>query len=196
MISVYSQKANKMWCATAIKGEKIWTTTFASTEKEAVKQVLETLPYNKQFQSEGKPSELAQKVFDTMKSVLSGENVSFFFQFEQSQLSKYSQKILACLAQVPIGYVTTYKALADTVGGGPRAVGQIMRLNPFSPLIPCHRVIKSDFSVGGYGGSITEGAKVKRLLLQREDRGFKKPSKIKTECGPLKVFPAGFLKKN
>lgn len=196
MIHVHRQKVNEMWCATAIENEKIWTTAFAKTEKEAMKQVLDSLPYNRQFQSEDKPDALSQKVFDAMKSVLSGENLSFDFQFEQSHLSKYSQKVLGCLAQVPIGYVTTYKALANTTGGGPRAVGQIMASNPFSPLIPCHRVIKSDFSVGGYGGSIGEGAKVKRLLLQREDRGFEKPFQVKTECGSLQVFPVGFLKKN
>lgn len=194
MISVYSQKANEMWCAVAVEGEKIWTTAFAKTEKEAVKQMLETLPYKKQFQSVEKPSELAQKVFDAMRSMLNGEKASFDFQFEQSHLSKYAQKVLGCLTHVPLGYITTYKALADAAGGGPRAVGQIMASNPFSPLVPCHRVVKSDFSVGGYGRSVTTGSKVKKLFLQREDRGFKEPSKIKTECGMLKVFPVGFLR--
>ncbi len=196
MIGVYSQKADEMWCAVAIEDERIWTTAFARTEKEVMRQILNDLPYNKQFESVGKPSELAQRVLDAMKSMLNGEKVSFNFQFEQSHLSEYMQKVLGCLMQVPLGYVTTYKALADTAGGGPRAVGQIMASNPFSPLVPCHRVVKSDFSVGGYGRSLTTGAQVKRRLLQREDRGFKAPSQVKTECGMLKVFPARFVKEN
>lgn len=196
MISVYTQKADEMWCAVAIEGERIWATAFAKTQKEAVKQILETLPYRREFQLVEEPSGFAHRVFDAMNSVLSGEKVTFDFQFEQSHLSKYAQKVLRCLAQVPLGYITTYKALADTAGGGPRAVGQIMALNPFSPLVPCHRVVKSDFSVGGYGRSTTTGARVKKMFLKREDRGAREPTQIKTECGMLKVFPVRFLKEN
>jgi O-6-methylguanine DNA methyltransferase len=196
MIEVYSQRAGEMWCAVAIEDERIWTTAFAGTEKEATRQILNDLPYNKQFESIVRPSELAQTVLDAMKSMLNGEKVSFNFQFEQRHISGYMQKVLRCLMQVPLGYITTYKALADVAGGGPRAVGQIMASNPFSPLVPCHRVVKSDFSVGGYGRSLTTGAQVKRQFLQREDRGFKEPSQVKTECGMLKVFPVRFLKRN
>lgn len=192
MIHVYHQRIGEMWCAAAIEDEKVWGTTFATSEKEAVKQLLEGLPYNKPFQSEEKPSPLAEKVFDAMKSVLLGENVSWDFKLERSHLSDYAQKVLDCLAKVPVGYVTTYKALAKTVGGGPRAVGQIMGLNPFSPIIPCHRVIKADFSIGGFGG----GVKLKRTLLQRENKGFEKPSRVKTECGLLELFPVSFLRKD
>lgn len=196
MIHVYHQKIGDMWCAAALEDNKVWATTFAPNEKECAKQLLENLPYDKSFQTEEKPNLLAQKVFDTMKSILSGESAIWDFTLERSHLSKYAQKVLNCLAKVPVGYVTTYKALAETVGGGPKAVGQIMALNPFPPLIPCHRVIKADFSTGGFGGGFGQGVKLKRALLQREDRGFKKPSKVQTECGSLELFPAGFLKKD
>jgi len=197
VIHVYHQKTGNMWSAVAIDDEKIWATTFTNSEKEALKQVLESLPYKKPFQVEEKPNPLSGKIFDAIESVLSGKDVSLSFQFERSHLSKYAQKILLdCLAQVPVGYVTTYKALSKTAGGGPRAVGQIMASNPFAPLIPCHRVIKSDFSSGGFGGGFGVGVKVKRSLLQREDRGFKKPSQAKTPYGLLDLFPVGVLRKD
>jgi len=197
MIYVYHQKAGDMWCAAAIEDEKVWATTFATSEKEALKQILESLPYNKPFTSEEKPGPLAEKIFETMKSMLAGKDVSWDFKLERSHLSKYAQKVLlSCLAKVPAGYVTTYKALAKAAGGAPRAVGQIMALNPFPPLIPCHRVIKTDFSIGGFSGGFGEGVKTKRTILQREDRGFKKPSQVKTECGMLELFPVGFLRKS
>jgi len=193
MIYVYHRKTGDMWYATAIENDRIWTTTYASTERDCVQGLLDSLPYNQPFTLEEKPSPLAEKVLNAMKSMLSGENVSLVFNFEWSHLSKYAQKVLGCLAKVPIGYVTTYKALAKTAGGGPRAVGQIMASNPFSPLVPCHRVIKADFSIGGFGGS-RQNTGLKRAMLQREDRGFKKPSKMKTECGVLELFPVRYLR--
>ena len=192
MICIYHKKIGDLWFSTAIEDKKIWGTTFTTTEKEALNQILNSLPYNKPLKSEDTPSPLAEKIFDTMKSVLAGEIVSWNFEFDQSHLSPYTQKVLNCLAKVPVGYVTTYKALAKTAGGGPRAVGQIMALNPFPPLIPCHRVIKADFSLGGYGG----GSQLKRTLLHREDKGFENPSKVATECGLLELYPIRFLRKD
>jgi len=195
MFHVYHRKIGEMWCAVAIEDEKIWATTFATSEKECVQQILKGLPYNQIFTSEIKPSPLVERIFGTMKSMFEGESVSWNFTLEQSHLSQYAQKVLGCLAKVPVGYVTTYKELAKTAGGGPRAVGQIMALNPFPPLIPCHRVIKADLSIGGYGGG-KGNVKLKRALLQREERGFEKPSRVKTECGLLELFPVGFLRKD
>ena len=55
--------------------------------------------------------------------------------------------------QVPEGYVTTYKIMADVLKSHPRAVGQALRVNPFAPLpIPCHRVVAADGFIGGYSG--------------------------------------------
>ncbi len=193
MINVYHRKIGDMWCGAAIGNEKVWATTFATTEKGCVQDLLGSLPYNKPFTLEVKPSPLAEKIFDTMESMLTGKNASWEFNLEWTHRSKYAQKVLGCLAKVPVGYVTTYKELAKTAGGGPRAVGQIMASNPFPPLIPCHRVIKADFTIGGFGGSKRHTGS-KRALLRLEDRGFEKPSKVKTECGVLKLFPVGFLR--
>ncbi len=196
MIHIYQQKIGDLWCAAALQDEKIWATAFTKNDKEAVKQILDSLPYNKPFQTEDKLDPHAEKVLEAIGAVVAGENISTSFSFERSHLSKYAQKILLdCLVRVPVGYVTTYGSLAKTAGGGPRAVGQIMASNPFAPLVPCHRVIKSDFSIGGFGGGYGGGVKVKLAMLQREDRGFTKPSQIKTELGRLKIFPVGFLKK-
>ena len=196
MIHAYHQKIGNMWCAVALEDEKIWSTVFATSERECLQQLRENFPYNQPFTFEEKPSLLAEKILGTLKSVLKGENASWDFKFETKHLPKYTQRVLNCLAKVPVGYVTTYKALAETVGGGPRAVGQVMASNPFAPLVPCHRVIKADFSIGGFGGGSEGGVKVKRVLLEREDKGFQKPSRIKTECGMLELFPVGFLRKS
>ena len=76
------------------------------------------------------------------------------------------KKIYKKLLQVPKGKITTYGELAKAVGmtNGQRAVGRIMNKNPYPVIIPCHRVIKSDGSVGGYA----YGEKIKSNMLKKE----------------------------
>ncbi len=76
-------------------------------------------------------------------------------------------------------------ALPNAVGGGARAVGNVMAANPFAPIIPCHRVVTSNLGLGGYGG----GLKTKLQLLQREKQGFTKTKMITIGNGCLQVFP-------
>lgn len=78
------------------------------------------------------------------------------------------------LNEIPRGKVTTYGELARRLGvASPRAVGQALRRNPFAPEVPCHRVIRSDLKIGGYGGQ-TAGEKLrkKRKLLEEEGVEF------------------------
>ena len=85
---------------------------------------------------------------------------------------KFNEKIYALLKKVPKGKVTTYKALAQAAGTKAyRAVGQAMRCNPYAPKVPCHRVVKSDGSIGGFSGTLNPKSKeVKRKIgiLRRE----------------------------
>ncbi len=65
--------------------------------------------------------------------------------------SAFAEKVYALLKTVPAGKVTTYKDLALAVGTkGYRAIGQIMNKNPYAPEVPCHRVVASDGSIGGF----------------------------------------------
>ncbi|MBS7636978.1 MGMT family protein [Candidatus Bathyarchaeota archaeon] len=99
------------------------------------------------------------------------------------------QEVLRATAQIPVGYVTFYGALAKAVGGSPRAVGRVMASNPFPLLIPCHRVVASDFSLGGYGG----GIHVKLEILRREKRGYAKEKEIPINGRKMQIFPVEFL---
>lgn len=74
------------------------------------------------------------------------------------------------LKRVPSGKVTTYKALAKAMGTKAyRAVGNAMKLNPFAPEVPCHRVVKSDGRVGNYSA---EG-RIKRKIELLRNEGIK-----------------------
>jgi len=192
MIVVYCREIGGLWCAAAVEDDKVLATNFGFDEKRVVNGLLVSLPYNVPFQVVEEMSPLAEKVLTSVGLMIAGKDVSLDFKFEIARLPTYSRRVLGFLAKVPVGYVTTYGALAEAAGGGARAVGNVMASNPFAPLIPCHRVVRSDFSIGGYGG----GAEVKRAILEREDRGYKEPTKIKVGGSVLSVFPVGFVRKD
>ncbi|RLI74333.1 cysteine methyltransferase [Candidatus Heimdallarchaeota archaeon] len=91
-------------------------------------------------------------------------------------LSPYQQAVLRLLTKVPKGKVTTYSDLAKELAKrnnayspkAPRAVGTAMRRNVCAPRIPCHRVIKSDGSIGNFRGGALGGVAEKIKLLQEE----------------------------
>ena len=72
------------------------------------------------------------------------------------------------LMKIPRGNLKTYSQVAKGIGKplAVRAVANAIGKNPYPPKIPCHRVIRSDGSVGGYSGK--GGVKTKKLLLKRE----------------------------
>ena len=77
-----------------------------------------------------------------------------------------SIKVYKKLLQVPEGKITTYGDLARAVGvtNGQRAIGSIMKKNPFPVLVPCHRVVQSNGEIGDY----VYGKKIKSNMLSRE----------------------------
>ena len=72
------------------------------------------------------------------------------------------------LRQIPKGTVKTYSQIANDIGKplAVRAVANAIGKNPHPPKIPCHRVIRSDGSLGGYSGK--GGVKTKKMLLKKE----------------------------
>jgi len=85
-------------------------------------------------------------------------------------------KIYRLLKQIPRGKVTTYKGLAQALHTKAyRAIGQILKKNPDAPLVPCHRVVKSDGTIGGYMGAASSATiKRKRKILMGEGIMFDK----------------------
>jgi len=68
-------------------------------------------------------------------------------------ISEFRRKVYDALLDVPEGYVTTYGALARRIGcASAQAIGGALRHNPFAPRVPCHRVLASDGSIGGFSG--------------------------------------------
>ena len=86
----------------------------------------------------------------------------------------FQKRVYAALALVPRGRVTTYKQLAECLGcSSCRAVGQALKRNPYAPKVPCHRVIASDLTPGGFMGRRNASALHRKLdLLAKEGVQF------------------------
>ncbi|MEJ5310810.1 MAG: methylated-DNA--[protein]-cysteine S-methyltransferase [Anaerolineae bacterium] len=88
----------------------------------------------------------------------------------------FQQRVLRAEHRIPRGWVSTYSRIAAHLGvpGGARAVGNSLAQNPFPILVPCHRAIRADGSLGGYQG----GTAMKRVLLEREGQAFSPAGKV------------------
>ncbi len=79
--------------------------------------------------------------------------------------SEFQKEVLQEVAEIPYGETKTYKQIAEAIDSKAyRAVGTAIGKNPLPIIIPCHRVIKSDLSIGGFFG----GTEMKKEILENE----------------------------
>jgi O-6-methylguanine DNA methyltransferase len=185
MASVYTEKAGNVWFGVAFEGQRIFATAFGSSEEKVLQGLKQSLARDFPFQRLEKRSKFAECVIALMKDVYEGKDVSQKFTFEKERLTNYARRVIEVVSLIPPGYVASYGGVARSVGGSPRAVGRVMAANPFAPLCPCHRVVRSDFTLGGYGG----GLDVKLAFLKRERRGFFSKKMVSTDGEKLELFP-------
>jgi len=192
MIQIYHTKLNGVWYGAAVQDERVLVTCF-SIEEPSLRRLLRRLPYDVPFQVAEEPNQLLTKVLEALDEAFNGKDrESYGFKLAMDNLSSYSRKVLNCTSLVPVGYVTSYGALAKVAGGSARSVGQVEASNPFPLLIPCHRVVRSDSSLGGYG----YGKRVKLEILKREKRGYEESIELDVDGKKLSLFPTAWVKQN
>ena len=185
MINLCAKAIDHVWFGTACSEEKVLATTFAFSEENCLQNLLRSIPYNVPFQHSERATIFAENIVNLLKNIYYGKEVSFGFSLATEYLSSYAKKVVETVFLVPVGYVTSYGLVAKAAGGSPRAVGRVMALNPFPLIVPCHRVVRSDFKLGGYGG----GLDVKLEILRRESRDFASEREIPLDGKKLLVFP-------
>jgi methylated-DNA-[protein]-cysteine S-methyltransferase len=111
-----------------------------------------------------KVTEIAGQV----RAYLQGERIAFDVPLDLSGLTLFQRKVLETVMAVPRGEFITYAELARRIGRpkAARAVGRALGSNPIPIIIPCHRVLASDGSLGGYSGR--DGVRTKARLLRLE----------------------------
>jgi len=189
MISLCTKNVEGVWFGVACDGEKIFATTFALREKTALQGLLKNIPFNVPFQNLKEASVFTGQMLDLLRNIYDGKDVTHSFSLATEHLSNYAKKVIETVSLIPLGYVASYGSVAEAAGGSPRVVGRVMAMNPFAPIVPCHRVVSSDFTLGGYGGGID----VKLDFLNREKRGFTAKREIPVNGKELRVFPVEFV---
>ena len=96
----------------------------------------------------------------------SGSDSKFSQKIKFLTGTEFERKIWSVLNEIPFGETRSYKWVAEKAGSvlAVRAVGQALSKNPVPIILPCHRVIESDGSIGGY----SSGTDIKRRLLDME----------------------------
>ncbi|MEM4638140.1 MAG: MGMT family protein [Candidatus Woesearchaeota archaeon] len=95
------------------------------------------------------------------------------------KVTKFQEKVYLECSKIPKGKVTTYNAIAKKLTSSPRAVGQALKHNPYAPKIPCHRVINSNRTLGGYNGKADNK---KKLLMLKKEGIIIKNNKVDKKC--------------
>ncbi|MEM2122902.1 MAG: MGMT family protein [Candidatus Bathyarchaeia archaeon] len=118
---------------------------------------------------------LASLAVEAMRRRIMGLNPEEAPPLDLSRLPRFSRRVLEAVSRIPRGCVSTYGDVASFIGcvKGCRAVGTALRNNPLPLLIPCHRVVKSDLTIGGYTALGGEGVAFKRRLLEMEGVKFR-----------------------
>lgn len=99
-----------------------------------------------------------------------GARRTFSVPIDEALTSGFRQRVQRLLTDIPYGATTTYAQLADAAANpkAVRAVGSACARNPVPIIVPCHRVLRSDGSLGGYRGGVE--AKEKLLRLESDAR--------------------------
>jgi len=116
---------------------------------------------------EKKPRKLPDGLARTIAALYQGKMQKVSLSaLDMSELTSFAKKVLIQTWRIPRGRVASYSSLAAKTGRprAARAAGKIMANNPFPIVVPCHRVIRADGTLGGFGG----GLKMKKIMLQRE----------------------------
>ncbi|HVL23229.1 MAG TPA: methylated-DNA--[protein]-cysteine S-methyltransferase [Thermomicrobiales bacterium] len=106
------------------------------------------------------------EVIDQLSQYFDGRLRVFHVPVDLYGISDFTKQVLAATNEVPYGVYRTYGQIATAIGraGASRAVGNALGRNPVPVIVPCHRIIRSDGSMGWYTG----GAGIKRTLLDIE----------------------------
>lgn len=168
------------WVAAAARNGRVVALSLLASSREAAAR---GLGLEADFQQ---TRDLLRQLAEDLRRYFAGEPVEFGrYEVDLAKQPRFLRRALTAARRIPYGQVRAYGWVAKAAGNprAARAAGQAMARNPVPIIIPCHRVIASDGSLGGFGG----GLAMKRRLLELE--GVRVPEAL----GRLWVLGAGCL---
>ncbi len=118
------------------------------------------------YEVEGACSASYELIGQWLKCYLSGTHTPFPFPLYNASLSSFSRRVLLEMSALPFGTTASYQTIAQRSGHprAARAVGTVCNRNPFPLVVPCHRIIRSNGTLGGFA----LGQKIKETMLAFE----------------------------
>ncbi|CAM9556200.1 unnamed protein product [Laminaria digitata] len=92
---------------------------------------------------------------------------------DKDNVTPFQASVYKAISGIPAGQVSTYGGVAQALNSCARAVGGALRRNPFAPVVPCHRVVMGDLSIGGFSGSFGDCADTRRKRKMLEEEGVR-----------------------
>lgn len=111
-------------------------------------------------------AKLVREAQTQLMAFLANQRRELDFPLDLSRGTPFQRQVWRAILRIPYGRVRSYRWVADRVGGSQyaRAVGNALGANPVPIIVPCHRIVTSEGSLGGFTG----GLPVKRKLLELE----------------------------
>ena len=164
-------KDQESWSGILLNQGKLYYTTYGMKSKEDIISHLSTISkHTIEVEVNSHP------IIDVIDGIANGTNFDVpDIEFDFSGFTEKEAKVLeTLLKEVPAGKTISYGKLAE-ISGYPRAaqfVGNVMMSNRFGPIIPCHRVIKSDGKLGKFAGKANNPQKKKLLDQEMKKKGI------------------------
>ena len=153
-------KTDVGWSGVGIEDGAITYVTIMTTREDALKSIIDA------GADEPAPEGEAAPLVKLVQQVAAGKSVELNGRMKIVGGTAFQRSVWKALESIPHGATVSYGDIARKVGRpkAARAVGHAVGSNPLPLLLPCHRVLASDGSIGGFGG----GLPMKRALLRNE----------------------------
>ena len=158
------------WCGVSLNKDIISKIVLPSYNKHLVLRKLNRS--NSALKNTPKQSSAITGLLKDLRRYFNGEKVDFHYRAryiaDLTGASKFERAVYKTLTGIPYGQMRTYHWVAQKAGSprSSRAVGNALAKNPLPIIIPCHRIIKSDGSLGNF--SAIGGSELKKKLLELE----------------------------
>ena len=163
MIAYRIVKTRWGYCAFVAGDHGLVATFLPDGSRAAIRQLV-----RQRFQESQENIGLLPKLAEALRAYFEGRPTRFDVRLDLGAVTEFRRRALQACRRIPWGQTGTYADLARTAGSpnASRAAGSAMAHNPLPLVVPCHRVVRSDGSLGGF--SSPQGVQLKRRLLQLE----------------------------
>ena len=192
-VRLWYRKEGGAWYGVAERDGRLVATSVAASQEVASRILLDCLPRNAcPIRGEGE-SGFADATVGMLAAIETGDESGKAFELDPVLLPEPTASVFRLVAAIPMGFAASYGGVARAAGTIAREVGRLMMNNPLYPIVPCHRVVGSDYSLVGYRGA-TSGPDLddKLARLRTEARGADSEKTLEGARG-LAVFPVEWV---